>query len=380
MAECHGDIVFRKDRSACCSAAIADDNSALVKAYDRALKSFQKGVMSEGEDTSDGLNEMPKSGEESKAAEKERTTTCQPWAVGSRCRTVWSEDGLLYPAALVSVEGQRGRVKFDGYGNEQDVELSALLPEHLDQPWREKRWVMGSRCRAVWSGDGLVYPAVLVWRKGDRGRVQFEGYGNEEELELCALLPPEERKRATLPQEVLKTSPASSRSHGSHTDWRKNEKENTTKKQDPTFAIPPACTTDGNRGRDSCLGEPVTGQKDQGKSGSCKERLMGACPPPSPPFDFFPPVPPRFSAQDVLPSTPPPPPPLPGVFPPWGSPGGGWEGLDPDMSSLSSMLLSWYLCGYHTGCYMALQQAKAGCESVDQETHKPDCSYGKHKH
>ena len=59
--------------------------------------------------------------------------------MGSRCRTVWSEDGLLYPATLVSVEGGRGRVKFDGYGNEEDVELSTLLPEHLHQPWREKR-------------------------------------------------------------------------------------------------------------------------------------------------------------------------------------------------------------------------------------------------
>lgn len=50
---------------------------------------------------------------------------CQ-WEVGARCRAVWSEDGQLYPAAVLCVDGQRCRVRFDRYGNEEDVELSAL--------------------------------------------------------------------------------------------------------------------------------------------------------------------------------------------------------------------------------------------------------------
>lgn len=53
-------------------------------------------------------------------------------------------------------------------------------------------WRLGYRCRAVYSEDGLVYPAVLVWLRGERCWVKFEGYGNEEELELSTLLSPDE--------------------------------------------------------------------------------------------------------------------------------------------------------------------------------------------
>lgn len=37
-----------------------------------------------------------------------------------------------------------------------------------------------------------MYPGVVVWVKGEQCRVRFDVYENEEELELCALLPPEE--------------------------------------------------------------------------------------------------------------------------------------------------------------------------------------------
>lgn len=50
---------------------------------------------------------------------------CQ-WVVGVQCQAVWSEDGQLYPAKVVSLDGQRCRVRFSGYENEQEVELSAL--------------------------------------------------------------------------------------------------------------------------------------------------------------------------------------------------------------------------------------------------------------
>lgn len=59
--------------------------------------------------------------------------------VGSQCRAVWSEDGLVYPAVIISLEGERCRVQFEGYGNEEDVELSSLLSAIPEQPWRERR-------------------------------------------------------------------------------------------------------------------------------------------------------------------------------------------------------------------------------------------------
>lgn len=48
------------------------------------------------------------------------------WVVGAQCRAVWSVDGKEYPATVVSVDGNNCRVHFTGYGNEEDMELSAL--------------------------------------------------------------------------------------------------------------------------------------------------------------------------------------------------------------------------------------------------------------
>ncbi|XP_037553732.1 survival motor neuron protein-like [Nematolebias whitei] len=114
------------------------------------------------------------------------------WEVGAQCRAVWSEDGKLYPATVVAVNCERCRVRFIGYNNEEDVELSSLQslcetpnPDHQD-------WKPGAPCRAVYSEDGLVYPAVVLWVKGQRCRVRYNIYNNEDELDVDDLLRPEE--------------------------------------------------------------------------------------------------------------------------------------------------------------------------------------------
>ncbi|XP_036378141.1 survival motor neuron protein-like isoform X3 [Megalops cyprinoides] len=370
MAEFHQDIVYRKYRNNV-SWSMANDDSALVKAYEDALKSFRE---SNGEEQvgerEDHKKEQWKSGREQKQTDEGRPE--RQWAVGSRCRAVWSEDGLLYPAALVSVEGDRGRVRFDGYGNEEDVDLSALLPEQWEQPWREKQqWVLGSRCRAVWSEDGLVYPAVLVWKKGERGRVQFEGYGNEEEVELSALLPPDEQEWRTkvAVEESVNSSSSSS-------DWRKMEKKkHYTRKEDATITLSSGHPAGGEV---SSCSDPGKEQKERKNTSSGKEGKEGIFLPSSGPFLFLPPEsPPPDSATGIqpLPLLPPPPPPC--VWPPKGGDEDDGDGLDSDMAALSSMLLSWYLCGYHTGCYMAMQQAKADHERTDPEKHRVNYKYGR---
>lgn len=54
----------------------------------------------------------------------------------------------MYPAVVLSLDGERCRVQFEGYGNEEDVDLSALLPAIPEQPWRERRvsWRMTTFC------------------------------------------------------------------------------------------------------------------------------------------------------------------------------------------------------------------------------------------
>ncbi|KAG7487832.1 hypothetical protein MATL_G00027750 [Megalops atlanticus] len=370
MAEFPEDIVYRKCRDNV-SWSMANDDSALVKAYEDALKSFRESNGEEQvEEREDDKKEQWKSGRERKQTDEGRPAR-QQWAVGSRCRAVWSEDGLLYPAALVWVEGDRGRVRFDGYGNEEDVDLGALLPERCEQPWREKQqWVLGSRCRAVWSEDGLVYPAVLVWKKGERGRVQFEGYGNEEEVELSALLPPDEQEWRT------KAAVEESVNSSSSSDWRKKEKkQHYTRKEDATITLSSGHSAGGEV---SSCSDPGKEQKEREKTSSWREGKQGIFLPSSGPFPFLPPEsPPPESATGIqtLPLLPPPPPPC--MWPPKAGDEDGGDGLDSDMAALSSMLLSWYLCGYHTGCYMAMQQAKADHERADTEKHRVNYKYGR---
>lgn len=44
----------------------------------------------------------------------------------------------------------------------------------------------------MYSEDGLVYPAVVLWVKGQRCRVRFNDYNNEEEQDVSNLLSPDE--------------------------------------------------------------------------------------------------------------------------------------------------------------------------------------------
>lgn len=59
----------------------------------------------------------------------------QDWKPGSRCRAVYTEDGLVYPAVVLWVKGQRCRIRFDHYNNEEDQNVSGLLkPDELHGP------------------------------------------------------------------------------------------------------------------------------------------------------------------------------------------------------------------------------------------------------
>nr|XP_029489582.1 survival motor neuron protein-like isoform X1 [Oncorhynchus nerka] len=285
------------------------------------------------------------------------------WEIGSHCKAVWSEDGRVYPATLVWLEGERCKVKFDNYGNEEEMDLSAMLPEAADQPRKEKRvWMLGSRCRAVYSEDGLVYPAVLVWMRGERCRVKFEGYGNEEELELSTLLSPDDLGRHCGRATAKAVEGFRSTSNNS-ADWKKDREWRTPKQEgheEPSSPRPPEFPP----GKGFNLGNEQGNKK---KPSSRKEEPNGRSREPNDhPFPFFPPVPPPNGSLDFLSLLPPPPPP-PCVWPPRAGLVDAGDGLGSSVTDLSSMLLSWYLCGYHTGCYMAMQQTAASHKRAHKE-------------
>ncbi|XP_035648418.1 survival motor neuron protein-like isoform X1 [Oncorhynchus keta] len=285
------------------------------------------------------------------------------WEIGSHCKAVWSEDGRVYPATLVWLEGERCKVKFDNYGNEEEMDLSAMLPEAADQPRKEKWvWMLGSRCRAVYSEDGLVYPAVLVWMRGERCRVKFEGYGNEEELELSTLLSPDDLGRHCGRATAKAVEGFRSTSNNS-ADWKKDREWRTPQQEgheEPSLPRPPEFPP----GKGFNLGNEQGNKK---KPSSRKEEPNGRSREPNDhPFPFFPPVPPPNGSLDFLSLLPPPPPP-PCVWPPRAVLADAGDGLGTSVTDLSSMLLSWYLCGYHTGCYMAMQQTAASHKRAHKE-------------
>uniref|UniRef100_S4RJW4 Tudor domain-containing protein n=1 Tax=Petromyzon marinus TaxID=7757 RepID=S4RJW4_PETMA len=107
------------------------DDTALIKAYDKAVTSFKVSVSDSGCELLpergkpysrrlDGVNRCP--------------SLCQPlachWRPGDLCQAAWSEDGVVYDATIKSVDASAGTcvMVFTGYGNEDELKLADLLP------------------------------------------------------------------------------------------------------------------------------------------------------------------------------------------------------------------------------------------------------------
>ncbi|XP_074834428.1 uncharacterized protein LOC142002315 isoform X2 [Carettochelys insculpta] len=204
MAECAGEIVYQKEGQQNTDCAAADD-CALIRSYDRAVRSY-KDALGAGDkeresktSKSSGSSGADSEGDEEEEEEdekEEKEEEGSQWKVGDTCCAVWSEDGLLYPARLVALSKERGTctVEYELYGNREEQRLQDLLPadQSCGSPEPRRVWKAGDACRAVWSEDGLLYPATVRRVDAAAGRclVEFDGYGNKEEQALEELLPP----------------------------------------------------------------------------------------------------------------------------------------------------------------------------------------------
>lgn len=269
------------------------------------------------------------------------------WAVGDQCQTVWSKDGKVYGATIVSPDGDQCRVKFDCHQNEEDMPLSALKdPEVIPKTPRE--WKPGSRCRAVYSVDGLVYPAVVLWVRGQHCKVRFDDYNNKEEVHVSSLLAINELNGPG--QTVKGSSRKSGFGSGSGSRRRRNE---TPDKED----------WDQDRDRDK---PRQTGWRDDQQTAlpwQSKERNLSQSraekdtdekkptdKPSNQSFLHFPPPLSFQSSGDPMTFIPPPPPPL------WAC---GEKEVSTSLDPTWNMLMLWYMCGFHTGSYLAQQQLKS---------------------
>ncbi|XP_053709565.1 survival motor neuron protein-like isoform X4 [Synchiropus splendidus] len=162
-----------------------------------------------------------------------------------------------------------------------------------------REWKAGSPCRAVFSEDGLVYPAVVMWVEGQRCRVRYDVYNNEEEVDIGSLLQPDE-----LPGSNRAVKPASQGPIFRSTDWRRKRREE---------------NQSGGGERSSPVRSKV--EKEKPKTAVLKPTNRD-----SPGFPQFPDLS-HMTSGEPLTFTPPPP----------------FGGKDPDSDTASNMMMMWYM-------------------------------------
>ncbi|NXS11400.1 SMN protein, partial [Neodrepanis coruscans] len=132
-------VLFRRGTGQSDDSDIWDD-TALIKAYDKAVASFKNalknGDCSEPSDKQDQrLVIKRKNHKKNRNRKKSNTAPLKQWKVGDSCSAVWSEDGNLYLATIASINQKRGTciVTYTGYGNQEEQNLSDLLPPASDE-------------------------------------------------------------------------------------------------------------------------------------------------------------------------------------------------------------------------------------------------------
>ncbi|XP_071505224.1 uncharacterized protein [Diadema antillarum] len=126
MSEHVGDVVFRVDQSD--NDSDIWDDSALIKAYDKAISSVKNMTKnSNGEKQ----NKQPKKTKRGGKKKNKKTPTQSKWRVGDRCRAVFTEDDQIYSAVIrnINSKGHSCRIRYVGYGNEEDKRLSEIFSE-----------------------------------------------------------------------------------------------------------------------------------------------------------------------------------------------------------------------------------------------------------
>ncbi|XP_017272599.1 survival motor neuron protein 1 [Kryptolebias marmoratus] len=133
MANGCKDVLFTRGAGQSDDSDIWDD-TALIKAYDKAVASFKTALKGEDEPQTSKKNKPGKKRKNNKKNQTRKRTNAAPekeWQVGDSCCAYWSEDGQLYAATISAIDQKRGTcvVVYSGYGNEEEQNLEDLLSE-----------------------------------------------------------------------------------------------------------------------------------------------------------------------------------------------------------------------------------------------------------
>ncbi|KAI1900392.1 hypothetical protein AGOR_G00049480 [Albula goreensis] len=114
------------------------DDTALIKAYDKAVASFK--IALKGEEENPESPKPSKSGKKRKSNKKTRSRKRsnvipeKEWRVGDTCCAFWSVDGNLYSATVTSIDEEKGSctVVYTDYGNKEEQSLADLQSENCE--------------------------------------------------------------------------------------------------------------------------------------------------------------------------------------------------------------------------------------------------------
>ncbi|XP_015120615.1 survival motor neuron protein [Diachasma alloeum] len=176
----------------------------------------------------------------------------------------------------------------------------------------QKKWTLGSPCRAVYSADGIEYEAIISKiLDNDCGTciVKFVGYGNTEKVELSSL-----RESEGLEAQIAQQKESAA---------VKNCDYSTVEETSQAFSH--ANVRENGEAMD--YESEIPKQSRSNVPGPSAFSFGGITPP-------APPLPPHMMAR--LPAN--------------------------DADALSSMLMSWYISGFHTGYYHGMKQAQSNAE------------------
>ncbi|KAM3868043.1 survival motor neuron protein 1-like [Diretmus argenteus] len=113
------------------------DDTALIKAYDKAVTSFKTALKGE-DDPQTSEKDLPgkkrKNNKKSRTRKRSNAPPDKEWQVGDSCCAYWSEDGQRYAATISSIDEKRGTciVVYTEYGNEEEQNLQDLMSENSE--------------------------------------------------------------------------------------------------------------------------------------------------------------------------------------------------------------------------------------------------------
>ena len=328
------------------------DDTALVKAYDKAIAQLREESAQENENEnentmacdntagSSGQSCQLYSGKKTKKKNRKQRNNRKKWRVGESCLALY-QDGLYYEASVTAVNHDTctAVVKFSYYGNEENVSYDKLLLMHNKQ-----RMCVGNRQ----SKDDATTSLNTSQSTNDDefNELEKKHCPNEKRYvsEICSLL---DTKNGTYEKVVINS--ITSNEVCFVTLINTNVKQEV-KLSDLYDNVPITDSNTMTNERDS----PCDDADVHLPPPLCIPDDMIGAPilPPPPPYlpKFLPQSNKTFSNRQFANIRPPHFPPLPNL-----------SDMDGEKEeALSNMLMSWYMSGYHMGYYQGLQRSDNG--------------------